>query len=136
MITTESAGGIIQNNHGEIALVLNGIDFWGFPKGHIDPGEDALTAAKREILEETGLKEIVLVKDLGSYGRYKGTTDGGDDMSEYKKIYMFLFTTGELSLVPTDPHNPEARWIPVGQVERKLTSPKDREFFKSIAGSL
>lgn len=29
---------------------------WGLPKGEVDPGEDALDAAKREFEEETGLR--------------------------------------------------------------------------------
>jgi 8-oxo-dGTP pyrophosphatase MutT (NUDIX family) len=28
---------------------------WGMPGGHLEPGEDPLTAAHRELLEETGL---------------------------------------------------------------------------------
>ena len=128
---TESAGGVVINVEGEIALVKNGPSFWGFPKGHIDAGEDALGAAKREIAEETGLKDIVLVRDLGAYERM-----GGLAMDERKKIYMFLFTTDEKVLAPTDPHNPEARWVPVGQVGDMLTNSVDKEFFLSIIESL
>lgn len=35
-----------------------GKDTWEIPGGHIEPGEDWLTAAKREMYEETGAVEI------------------------------------------------------------------------------
>ena len=137
MEKTEVAGGIIKNARGEIVLVANGTkEFWGFPKGHIDPGESALDAAKREIAEETGLTDLTLIRPLGSYGRYRGTPDGGDDANEYKTIHMFLFTTAQEKLAPADPWNPEARWVPVGDVEKMLTHPKDAEFFRSVVPGL
>ena len=121
-----------MNEKGEIVLVKNGPSFWGFPKGHIDVGENAFEAAKREIAEETGLQDITIIRDLGSYGRYKGMPTGGDDTSEYKTIHMFLFVTKEKALAPTDPSNPEARWVPVAQVGEMLTHPKDADFFRSV----
>jgi len=137
MKRTESAGGIVLNARDEIALVQNGFSaFWGFPKGHIDEGEDALTAAKREIAEETGLDELTLLGDLGQYERYKGAIDGGDDTSEYKTIRMFLFRSVGDVLAPRDSGNPVARWVKKGEVSGALTNPKDRTFFESVIAKL
>jgi 8-oxo-dGTP pyrophosphatase MutT (NUDIX family) len=138
MIETIAAGGIILNTDGEVALVTNGTEgpWWGFPKGHVDEGEEILEAAKREITEETGLTELTLVKKLGTYKRFRGMAGGGDDTSEMKTIHMFLFTTNQTALAPQDPQNPEARWAPLSEVAEMLTHPKDRDFFKLFMGEL
>ncbi len=137
MIKTEAAGGIVMNARGEVALVISGTgQFWGFPKGHIDEGESVLDAAKREMSEETGLSQLDFVRPLGSYGRYKSTDDGGDDVTEYKTIHMFLFNTTEEKLAPADSWNPEARWVAPAEVEGMLTHPKDKEFWKNAAAEL
>lgn len=39
-------------------LVLRAYRNWDFPKGVVDPGEDAIDAAKREATEETGLDDL------------------------------------------------------------------------------
>lgn len=132
MQKTKSAGGVVMNRKGEIALVKNGPDFWGFPKGHIDPGEDALTAARREIQEEAGLSKLTLVREFPPYERYRSRSDGSDDFEEFKTIYMFLFTTDEEVLKSQDPGNPEARWATREEVVSTLTNEKDRQFFKAM----
>ncbi|TSC61449.1 MAG: NUDIX hydrolase [Parcubacteria group bacterium Athens0416_74] len=138
MLKTESAGGIVLNARGEVAMVRNGpgLPWWGFPKGHIDEGEEHLEAAKREIAEETGIRELSIVRELGTYGRYKGKAGGGDDMSEYKTIHMFLFTTEQEDIAPIDPGNPEAKWVPKSEVEKLLTHPVDAEFYRTVLPTL
>ncbi len=129
---TQSAGGIVLNEEGLVLVVSQHGTSWSLPKGHIDPGEDKLTAARREIYEESGVKDVELVNDLGSYGRYRIGPNGGETKSEYKTIHMFLFRTKQKNLRPIDPHNPEARWIDKHKVAGMLTHPKDREFFNSV----
>jgi 8-oxo-dGTP pyrophosphatase MutT (NUDIX family) len=40
-------------------LLLRIYNFWDFPKGLVDQGEEPLTAARREVAEEAGLTELV-----------------------------------------------------------------------------
>jgi ADP-ribose pyrophosphatase YjhB (NUDIX family) len=131
-IKTETAGGVVLSKKGKVLLVSQRGKSWSLPKGHIEAGEDAITAAIREIEEETGVMRLTLVKSLGSYSRYKIGLDGRDDTSELKHISMFLFTTDELKLVPKDLNHPEARWIHPDDVEAILTHPKDKAFYKNI----
>lgn len=132
MKETETAGGIVLNKRGEVAVVSQRGNSWSLPKGHIDPGEDALIAARREIWEETGIAQLQLIRPLGSYQRHRGTPTGGDDLRELKTIYMFLFTTDQDKLAPQDPVNPEARWVNPDGVEELLTHPKDKAFFRGV----
>ncbi|MBM3192094.1 MAG: NUDIX domain-containing protein [Chlamydiae bacterium] len=38
-------------------------EFWGFPKGHLESGEEPLQAAQRELYEETKLSVIKLLRE-------------------------------------------------------------------------
>src|SRR5688500_11940070 len=42
-------------------LLLDHGRHWDFPKGHVDAWEDALTAALREVREETGITQVRVV---------------------------------------------------------------------------
>jgi 8-oxo-dGTP pyrophosphatase MutT (NUDIX family) len=132
MRKTRSAGGVVVNEDGEVLVVSQHGTSWSLPKGHIDPGEDALAAAKREIYEESGIRDLELIRELGSYERYKIGLDGGEERSELKVITMFLFRTREKVLKPVDPDNPEARWVEKSKVPLLLTHEKDKEFFRGV----
>jgi len=55
-----AAGAVVfrRSDRGIRLLVLRAYKNWDFPKGLIEPGEDALAAARREVLEETGLADL------------------------------------------------------------------------------
>lgn len=51
-----AAGVIVRDEHGAILLQRRGDDgSWGIPGGALEPGESLEQAARRELLEETGL---------------------------------------------------------------------------------
>ncbi|MBD3344021.1 MAG: NUDIX domain-containing protein [Chitinivibrionales bacterium] len=133
---TRSAGGVVVNKDDNVLVVNQNRNSWSLPKGHIKPDEDPLAAAMREIEEESGITDLQHVKYLGSYDRYRIGKDGGDDESELKTIMMHLFMTSQMTLEPTDPHNPEARWIDKGDVAGLLTHDKDKEFFLSVKDAI
>lgn len=63
-----SAGGVVFRCTPEgprYLLIHDAYGKWGFPKGHLDHGESAETAARREVLEEAGLDQLVLHTHLG-----------------------------------------------------------------------
>ena len=49
----------------EILLIQDSKGRWTIPKGHIEPGETAKMTARREIEEETGLKDVSVLTWLG-----------------------------------------------------------------------
>ncbi|MBI2140613.1 NUDIX hydrolase [Candidatus Woesearchaeota archaeon] len=129
MKTIQISGGIVLNSKGEVLVVNQNGNSWSLPKGHIEKGETALEAAKREIFEESGIKSLIFKKELGKYKRFKIGLNEEDDRSEQKEISMFLFTTDESELKPRDKQNPEARWVDKKDVAKLLTHRKDKEFF-------
>ncbi|HOX06295.1 MAG TPA: NUDIX domain-containing protein [Planctomycetota bacterium] len=74
MKTERSAGLIIFRETGgrrEYLLVRSGRHgAWGFPKGHVEPGETDEAAARRETAEEAGLSGLDVLPGFGRTLRY------------------------------------------------------------------
>jgi 8-oxo-dGTP pyrophosphatase MutT (NUDIX family) len=130
-MSERTAGGIVIGDGGAIAMVMSkNSQSWLFPKGHIDAGEADEAAAIREIGEETGLKDLEYIADLGSYDRGE------------KNIHMYLFMAQpHANIILAENMKGEildATWVPFREVAELLGTPhidwfiKDRAWFATV----
>ena len=123
----ECAGGILKNED-NVALVKNiRAGFWGFPKGRIEKNEKPADAARREVFEETGIKDIRIVKSLGSYKRA-----AADGKPVLLNNHMFLFSTRQEKFMPLEGHALDTQWVPIDKVDSYLELDQDKKFFQSV----
>lgn len=123
---------------GTIALVKSAnSQTWLFPKGKIDPGESVEAAARREIEEETGLRDLEYIDNLGSFERPPYIKDGSRPPG--KQIHMYLYAAKPHALLAPTKEILEARWVPLKSVMDVLgdggTIPQfapDRAWFVSV----
>lgn len=59
----KAAGGVVKNSKSEYLLIKR-FGIWDLPKGKIEKGESTKEAAIREVIEETGLKDVIITCSL------------------------------------------------------------------------
>jgi 8-oxo-dGTP pyrophosphatase MutT (NUDIX family) len=121
------AGAIVVNKDLEIALCNEHL--WGFPRGGVEEGEDYITTAKREVLEEIGLSEFSHIKELGVYKRYPHGIDESTPGSYPMEIHMFLFKVdSKPKLISEDKKIGGTGWFTYTEALEKLTNETDKSF--------
>lgn len=68
---------------------------WDFPKGHVDKGETEIETATRELEEETGIKNIILLDNFRKTINYKIQKR---DRKISKEVVFFIATTAETEI--------------------------------------
>lgn len=61
----QAAGGLVWSDAEKMLLIFRK-GKWDLPKGKLDEGEDLAQCAVREVEEETGLKNVLIVKPLST----------------------------------------------------------------------
>ena len=90
-----SCGAVVfRDIKGEILYLLiknKRSSHWGFPKGHMEPGETKEDTAKREVLEETGI-HVKLIDGFECVSKFKIQN------KIQKNVYVFVGTTQDTSI--------------------------------------
>ena len=126
-----SAGGIVVRRTPEgdrVLLIRDSYRNWGFPKGHVEPGELPAEAALREVMEETGLIGLAVRADLGPIDwrfRWRG-------QPVHKVCHFFLMQTESADTSPLHAEGITAcRWAPFDETEQLLAYENARRVLRS-----
>ncbi|MEV6927174.1 NUDIX domain-containing protein [Dactylosporangium sp. NPDC051485] len=118
-----AAGGVVWRRDGgatEIVLVHRPrYNDWSLPKGKLDPGEHELTAAVREVFEETAVEAVPQVR-LPSI-RYLTGEPGVEKSVDFWSMRAAAWTPR-----PADDEIEEARWVPATEAQSALSYAHDR----------
>ena len=118
-----SGVGIVVLNKYNKVFVAKRIDnqkkFWQMPQGGVDKGEDYLTAAYRELEEETSIKNVDLIKELNGLISYElpenllGVLWKGKYRGQEQKWFVmrFLGHDNEINIKTKNPEFCEWKWI-------------------------
>ena len=115
-------GVIILNNKNKVFVGKrkdNPIDKWQMPQGGVDLGEDYVSAMRRELFEETSIKNIEILQEIDGFFEYElpknliGIIWKGKFRGQKQKWFItrFLGTDNEININTKHPEFIDWKWI-------------------------
>ena len=120
--------GIVVLNKENKVFVAKRIDnpknFWQMPQGGVNEGEDFLTAAYRELEEETSIKNVKLIKEIDGTTTYLlpehllGLIWKGKYKGQKQKWFLmrYLGEDKDINVKTTKPEFLEWKWIDINEI--------------------
>ena len=115
-------GIILLNNYNQVFVGKrkdNPVNNWQMPQGGVDKGEDFTTAMKRELIEETSVTNIKILKEINHMFEYElpdslvGKIWKGKFRGQKQRWFItrFLGNDNEINLDTRHPEFIEWKWI-------------------------
>ena len=135
MLLENSAGAIIFRKEGRrpLFLLLNypfggrrTEPYWDLPKGHIEKGEKTEDTARREVEEETGLKDINFINGFRQTIKYSFQWRG----KTITKFVIFLLAETKTEKVIISKEHIGYKWLPYKEALKTLTFDNAKEILR------
>ncbi|MDC1096601.1 RNA pyrophosphohydrolase [Pelagibacteraceae bacterium] len=106
----------------------NAVDKWQMPQGGVDEGESLVEAMKRELMEETSISSIKIIKELDVWLEYIlpenliGIIWKGKYRGQKQKwfIVKFLGEEKEINIFTKNPEFIEWKWIDIRDLPKVI----------------
>ena len=135
----KSAGAVVfrkEDSKAYYLLLHYEAGHWGFPKGHIEEKEEEKETVKREVAEETGIKDIKIINGFKEYVKYFFRKSYNLKKSEKKeapwvfKIVTFYLAETKTEEVKISFEHVNYKWLSYEQAIKKLTFKTAKEILK------
>ena len=120
-------GIVLLNNENKVFVarrIDNPKNFWQMPQGGVDRGENFLSAAYRELEEETDIKSVSLIEEIDGITTYElpdhllGVIWKGKYKGQKQKWFVmkFIGEDKEINIKTKNPEFLDWKWIDVDQI--------------------
>jgi putative (di)nucleoside polyphosphate hydrolase len=120
-------GVVLLNNENKVFVakrIDNPKNFWQMPQGGVDSDEKFLTAAFRELYEETSIKNVKLIQEIEGTYTYElpknllGIIWKGKYRGQKQKWFLmkYLGNDSEINLNTNNPEFLEWKWVDIDQI--------------------
>jgi len=100
--------------------------YWDFPKGHVEKGEKEINTVKREVWEETGLKDLRFIDGFKEQIKYFFKWEGENIL---KFVTFYLAETEEKDIKISSEHI-GFKWLPYKKAMTQLTFQNAKELLQ------
>ena len=135
-------GVIVLNNDNKIFVAKrkdNPVDKWQMPQGGVDKNESFINAMRRELNEETSIKDIQILKEIDGWFTYElpdnllGIIWKGKFRGQKQKWFIVKFKgkENEINLKTKNPEFIEWKWIVMDDLPKVIVDFK-KSMYKKI----
>jgi tRNA nucleotidyltransferase (CCA-adding enzyme) len=101
---------------------------WAFPKGRIEPGEGEMTAALREVAEETGIGNLTVMEGFRAESQYSFERGG----VPIEKTVVYFLGESPTTDVELSGEHAEAAWRESAEAHERLTFAESRRILDVV----